>query len=159
MTSHPALQALVLPIMLYSMVLLSGCTVQSEAPECPYQDQSEPKGNAGCLILSEKGILVVERRLAHDLDFPGGTADDGESARCTAFRETFEETGHLVDVGEQMVIFEGGYRLFQCTTKTPEAPLMIHDRVEISRAFWRPVDQMSPDQWRFPKQFEQIQHQ
>ena len=141
---------------LFSLVFLSACSPQSVTPACPYQNKIEPEGNAGCLVVHQDQLMVVKRRFGDDLDLPGGTSDQGETARCTAFRETFEETGHIVQVGKWLATLGDGYRLYHCTTATPKMPLTVHDTIEIREAFWRRTEQLSPDEWRFPEQMEQI---
>lgn len=132
------------------LVFTSAYSWQSDSPECPYQEPYSAEANSGCLIVSDKGIMVVERRIDRSLDFPGGTSEQGESARCTAFRETFEETGHTVQVKEFLVEFDSGYHVYHCSTTTPEKPFVVHDKIEINRVYWQKVDQLPIDQWRFP---------
>jgi 8-oxo-dGTP pyrophosphatase MutT (NUDIX family) len=76
-------------------------------------------GNAGCFLVDKQKLLVVQ--VIHNgrgLDIPGGTSEKGESAQCTAARETFEETGLNVIVHELAHTF-GKFYLFPWRRLSP----------------------------------------
>jgi len=113
-------------------------------------------GNAGCFVLDKQKLLVVQ--VIHNgrgLDIPGGTSEKGESAQCTAARETLEETGLTVVVHELAHTF-GKFYLFRCELKDPSQADLVGTpkdfQLEIAKAFWLDVFQSDEKQWRFPKQ-------
>lgn len=120
-------------------------------------------GNAGCFVQEGNRLLVVENRLIGGrLTPPGGTAEAGESAQCTAFRETYEESGARVVVKGLLHRFENNFFLFRCSlkdrtlAKLKEMPVPPEFKGEISRAYWLDLSQSKPEQWRFPDQFPLI---
>lgn len=48
------------------------------------------------------------------LSLPGGSSEPGESAQCTAFRETWEETGLQLQPRELLEVFDTGFHLYRC---------------------------------------------
>jgi 8-oxo-dGTP pyrophosphatase MutT (NUDIX family) len=59
-----------------------------------------------CIFDSQGRVLCVRRNYGlHNWTTPGGGAKEGEVPQQTARRETFEETGFVISVGE----FIGGY--------------------------------------------------
>lgn len=112
-------------------------------------------GNAGCIIRYEDKVLVVQHRNSGSFDTPGGTSDEGETAQCTAHRETFEETGFNVEVGKLVGQAENGFRFYQCTLHSDFG----NDLTEFSVPPWssweiEKVRMLDPyetqaDQWRY----------
>jgi 8-oxo-dGTP pyrophosphatase MutT (NUDIX family) len=117
---------------------------------------------AGCLIATQDGFVMGINRLINRLQLPVGRHVVGESARHTAARETLEETGIEVEVGEvaleldnQRVVF------FFCRpvdTGIDFNNLKPRDRIEVSRAMVvNPITLETPDgdlvttPWRFPE--------
>lgn len=70
--------------------------------------------NAACVIRLGSKLLTVTHRLSGKYDLPGGTTDNVETPQCTAHRETWEETGFNVEVGEQLGINENGLQYYSC---------------------------------------------
>lgn len=61
---------------------------------------------AGAVIADDKGrVLLQKRGDTGKWGLPGGCMELGESAEETAVRETFEETGLVVEVGELIGIY------------------------------------------------------
>ncbi|CAE6957443.1 unnamed protein product [Symbiodinium natans] len=50
-------------------------------------------------------------------DIPGGQTNWQEPATRTAERETWEESGYPVEVGELLATVRGGFRIFRCSLK------------------------------------------
>lgn len=71
--------------------------------------------NAACIIRLDGKLLTVTHRSSGKYDVPGGTTDSVETPQCTAHRETWEETGFNVEVGEQLGINENGMQYYSCT--------------------------------------------
>lgn len=104
-------------VVILSACLLTACTTEApNAPICRIQEQhlEASEGNAGCIIRVGQRLLTIRHRYSGGLDVPGGTAQEGESAQCTAHRETWEETGFNVEVGEYLGETQLGLRLYSC---------------------------------------------
>ncbi|MDX1416209.1 MAG: NUDIX hydrolase [Candidatus Promineifilaceae bacterium] len=76
-------------------------------PECGYIHFTDPKVGVGVLLVQDRKILLVRRRMDPERgkwSIPAGFLDRGENPQETAVREAFEETGlevvieDLVDV-------------------------------------------------------------
>lgn len=99
-----------------SMTLMACDSPPPEPPICRISDAhlDDTIGNAGCFIRINNKLLTTGNRKTGKLDTPGGTANEGEIAQCTAHRETFEETGFNVEVGQLLGVADNGYRIYQC---------------------------------------------
>ncbi len=118
---------------------------------------------AGCLIATPSGFVMGINRLLNRLQLPAGRHLPGETARQTAARETREETGLDVAVGDRALALRERRVVFYFCTPTAEGPidylaLTPTDRVEISRVVVvNPVTMTTPDgetvetPWRFPQ--------
>jgi 8-oxo-dGTP pyrophosphatase MutT (NUDIX family) len=93
---------------------------------------------AGCLIVTPHGFVVGINRLLNRLQLPAGKHRVGESARQTAVRETYEETGLNVVAGSLAMTFDDAkVRFYHCTIANADidfAYLQPVDKVEVSRA-------------------------
>ena len=79
--------------------------------------------SAGCYIADEHGVVVTIGRLNGRLQLPAGSRESGESPPCTARRETLEETGLQVRVGEALEVSNNGrFVLYRCVPETPLDP-------------------------------------
>lgn len=66
---------------------------------------------AGCVIRKDDKILMVQekKKKVYGLwNFPAGRVDEGESIVEAAKREVLEETGFVVEVGEQVGMYHSG---------------------------------------------------
>ncbi|EDP60718.1 bifunctional NUDIX hydrolase/phosphatase PAP2 family protein [Vibrio sp. AND4] len=80
-------------------------------------DSYQPKG-ATCVIHNKDGqVVLVQDYLTRTLSLPGGYIDSGEELRAAAKRETFEETGLSVEVGDQLSI-DNNRVVFACHPST-----------------------------------------
>lgn len=137
-------------------VALSACT--DAAPPCPPQLISHPAASAGCLVVNDQRLLVIEG-LNSKISIPGGSGNKGEPAHCTAHRETWEETGFNVEPTQLIRVFDNGFHLYDCQwhgepqTQTPPFYL------EIKRAFWINAAQFDEVEWRFPAQAQWLKAQ
>ena len=136
-----------LPLVFASLV--SGCTTPS--PDCAQLEQDQAVGNAGCLVLRPGAVLLVQQRLGGAWGIPGGTAEPGERAACTAARETREETGLEVRVLEHLQVMDNGFHIFRCEVAIAAALAPV-DGLEIQAAAWIPHDERPSLPWRFPAQ-------
>lgn len=123
---------------------------------CPYDSEQAPVANAGCLAVDQGRILVIEQR-SGVLSIPGGTSEPGEGARCTAYRETYEETGLKLAIGPLLEVFANGFHLYQCTYVDRKQVLAPKDLLEVRGASWRRPETVDGSRWRFPGQWPQLQ--
>jgi len=125
-----------------------------EQINCDYGHGDSKPAHAGCFVV-HNGRLLAER-LTYDrekLDVPGGQTNWNEPARCTAYRETYEETGYLVAPRELLAVVRNGFHLYRCELLRPE-PLKGHDH-EISWVGWLSAGEVASNaaqgMWRFPE--------
>ena len=120
----------------------------------PCNIPSELVGNAGCLIMHGDQFLVARHRKKDKWNLPGGTAERGESAQCTAARETWEELGLEVEVGALLRQQENGFYLFSCSLRPsqyqPSYTVPLSGIMEVSRISWLSVEDVTADDWRYP---------
>lgn len=115
------------------------------------QDENAP-AHAGCFIVRGGRLLTV--KLTYDgqkYDIPGGQSTWHESARETAVRETWEESGYRVRAGRLLARVRNDFHIFHCYLLASE-PEKGHDH-EISEVNWFTMDkvqQLANDhEWRF----------
>lgn len=113
-------------------------------------------GNAGCLVVRSGAVLMVQQRLSGGWALPGGTAENGERAACTAARETREETGLTVQVQQHLLTLDNGFNIFRCNYTGEQAPAP-QDRMEIRGVAWHDARQRAALSWRFDAQRDQIE--
>ena len=109
------MQHALLPLLVFISVLSSSVFAQQNRdsqPIKPYQ----PKG-ATCVLHNGEGqVVLVQDYLTRTLSLPGGYIDSDETFQAAAKRETYEETGINVDVGEQLDIDDNRV-VFACQPK------------------------------------------
>ena len=89
-------------------------------PACGYVHFTDPKVGVGVLVVEAGRLLLVRRAIEPERgkwSLPAGFLDQGEDPRATAARETLEETGLVVVVGELVDVFynppgRGGASIF-----------------------------------------------
>ncbi len=134
--------------------LLAGCVAES-APGCPPIVAPAQAPSAGCLAIRDGGVLLVEN-LSGKLSPPGGSANDGESAQCTAFRETWEETGLLLEPEQLLDVFDTGFHLYLCNHHATSGDIDPPTRLEVRDAFYLAPSDFDRWEWRFPGQAQVI---
>ena len=82
---------------------------------------------------------------------PGGSVAAGESARCGAEREVFEETGLAARARELAIIFENGFHLYCCEVPASVEP-RIRRRLEVADVMWWNLEALPDGTWRYPGQ-------
>ncbi len=99
---------------LFTLALLAGCAASGAA------GSDARVRSAGCYIPTPAGVVMNVGRFNGKLQLPAGARQAGESPECTARRETYEETGLEVDVGERVAERKGGrFVLFRCVPRQP----------------------------------------
>jgi len=71
-----------------------------ECPPCPRELQNRPGRVAAACALTRNNKIYFIQHSNGLYDLPGGGRNSGESSPCVAFRETCEETGLIVEVGD-----------------------------------------------------------
>eukprot|EP00913_Durusdinium_trenchii_P025868 g24275.t1 len=91
------------------------CFVAQLAVVAATAHQDAPPSHAGCFVSNGTTMLAV--KLTYDgylFDIPGGRTDGHEPAQRTAERETFEESGYQVSIGELLATVRGGFNIYKC---------------------------------------------
>ena len=117
-----------LTVALVACAAVSGC---KQAPkmnfaDCALDPSTKPimdAESAGCILMVD-GALLVERvagtgESAGKVTPPGGSVASGESARCSAVRQTYEEMGLRVKAGKLFGVWRNNYHLFICSIIDP----------------------------------------
>ncbi len=128
-------------------LLMLGC--QKESVACRTNVLVDAAGNAGCWAVSEGQLLMVKQR-SGKYSFPGGTSEPGESAQCTAHRETWEEAGVDVLVAKLKHQFDNGFYLFDCHAERVAAKTL--NWAEVEEVVWVNPQTIAEHDWRFPYQ-------
>ena len=142
-----------------SMLLAAGVGLMACADppqDCGQLPVDVSTGNAGCLVVDGERWLLVQQRLGEAWAIPGGTAQAGERAACTAARETREETGIEVRVTARLAVLDNGFHVYACVAPegVPPLPRDVH---EIRAAAWKSPAERQQLDWRFPAQPAQLQ--
>lgn len=137
-------------------LMVMACSVTACGPTpplCPDHSKTPIAPSAGCLNISAQSLLVV-KQLNGKLSIPGGKSQPSESARCSAHRETWEETGLNLMPGELITVFDTGFHLFHCERHAGSGKIDPPPRIEVRSAFYLPVTEFNQVEWRFPEQEE-----
>lgn len=130
------------------LLLLAGCG--EVAPPCSNSSSLESAPSAGCLISDQRGALLV-KSWSDEWALPGGSVAAGESARCGAEREVFEETGLAARAGELAFVFDNGFHLYWCAVPASAEP-RIHRPLEVADVTWWKLQKLPNGTWRYPGQ-------
>lgn len=141
------------PVCAVLLLALVGCSGGSGV--CPVSGKGDQAPSAGCFTTSAEGLLLVQG-LDSRVSLPGGSSRTGESAQCTAFRETWEETGLQLQPRELLQIFSTGFHLYRCERGERSGEIDPPPRWEVQAAFYLPPDQFDRYVWRFEDQKEQL---
>jgi 8-oxo-dGTP diphosphatase len=96
--------------------------------------------------------LLLVQSLNGKLSPPGGSSESGESAQCTAFRETWEETGLRLQPRELLEVFDTGFHLYRCERDAHSGEIDPPTRLEVRAAFFLPAARFDSYEWRFSDQ-------
>ena len=131
------------------LLMLGACSAQADR-SCPYDGEPDYAIAAGCLTVVHGKMLVVDSRTG-GLTPPGGKSKEGESAQCTAHRETYEETGLDLFPRELLAVFETGFHLYSCDIHAGSGHIK-PAVMEVKRGFWLDLSDFDSVQWRYPGQ-------
>ncbi len=143
-----------------ALLLLFALPVTADCPRVPGKEDDR-RANAGCLIIQDSKVLLLTHRWGGKLGLPGGTLEAGELAQCTAWRETREEAGLTVAVGERLAVMTNGFHVYRCYPQAPmdtsqAVPVPRSGKTEVSAIGWYELSSLSKEGWRFYYQFEQF---
>lgn len=130
------------------VLFLAACT--ESVPPCYFKGQPLQAVSAGCLVVSDEKLLLVQMPGAK-FSPPGGSVDAAESAQCAAERETFEEAGVAVQAQELAHTFDNGFHLFWCVP-VDGTETHVTRPLEITSASWYTSAEFAQLRWRFPGQ-------
>jgi 8-oxo-dGTP pyrophosphatase MutT (NUDIX family) len=139
------------------VLLLQACTAATPGCSIVAGEAHVVEGNAGCLVERNREMLVVRHLMSGKLGMPAGYGEPGESAQCTAHRETWEEAGLAVRVGE--LLWEdpkNDFFLFACRLADKRSVSPGSDAAEIAAVLWLDPHGIEPSQWRFPDQWPHV---
>ena len=142
---------------LFILVAL-GLLACSEPPKCKFTGDSDDEANAGCLVIYNNKVLIIEDYNGL-FSLPGGGKNAGEIPQCTAEREVWEETGIEVKANRRLETFNNGFQLFSCevvraqVTNAPAKPWQF----EVAAIHWIGDGEFGGKKWRFPEQVELIE--
>lgn len=135
-----------------AITCLQGC---EKPPACSYTGFEKVEANAGCLVVNDNKLLLVEGNNGA-ISLPGGGTDTGEAAQCTAEREVWEETGIKVKANELVNVFDNGFHVYSCSIIDTQNQQLDGEnrpfRHEVGKVHWLGVDDFENKQWRFPDQ-------
>jgi 8-oxo-dGTP pyrophosphatase MutT (NUDIX family) len=136
-------------LLLTGLIAMHGCA--DGAPPCAFVGKAHSAPSAGCFVVSDDGLLVVQG-FNEKLSPPGGSSQPGESAQCTAFRETWEETGLRLQPQSLLHVFDTGFHLYRCERDATSGQINPPPRFEVRGAFYLSADRFDAYAWRFPEQ-------
>jgi undecaprenyl-diphosphatase len=126
---------------------------------------TDAQASAGCLIRLGDRALLVRDAWSRRLSLPGGGGEPGENARQTAVRETLEETGLRVRVGETLRQWPW-FTIFSCEPEERVTLLTFADGVrlipppsslnEIEEVVAADPSLVPARDWRFPDQADAV---
>ncbi len=147
--ARAARRALIVPVVL----LLAGCAAQ--VPPCPFTGKPDYALSAGCLAVVHGRVLVVES-IYGGVTPPGGKSLEGESAQCTAHRETWEETGLDLLPRQLVHVFDTGFHLYYCEIHAGSGRIELGPGKEVEGWRWLSVEDFDKVRWRFAGQGDEL---
>ena len=150
-------------IFIIILFIFAACNENGPMTQCKLTKgfHYDMQGNAGCLVIENDKMLLVRDFISGKLGPPGGGNEDHETAPCTAARETYEEAGLEVRVGQLLGTFgKGNFYLFRCyALKQPvslRAPVPFLGFSEIEEVLWLDPNLTQAKDWRFTSQYDDM---
>ncbi len=137
-------------VLVTGLAAVVGCEART-TPPCPGFGSEQRADSAGCFAMQDGKLLVVQDFRGR-LSPPGGNARGGEPAQCTAFRETWEETGLQLAPGRLLEVFDTGFHLYQCEHHASSGAIEPPPRLEVRDAFYLEPADFDEWEWRYPGQ-------
>lgn len=121
-----------------------------------------------CYIQADDQVVFVDELLTKRLSLPGGTIEDNESPKVTAKRETWEETGIIVSVLEELVQTETAV-VYHCQPDSGVVAFSAQNAkgyhvlpgwyapsygLEVSQVYLANPNYISKKEYRYPEQFK-----
>jgi len=138
-------------------MLLTLVACSDSSPACPATGKAELAPSAGCFATSDQRLLMVQG-LNGEISLPGGSSQPGESAQCTAFRETWEETGLRLQPRELLEVFDTGFHLYRCEHDALSGVIDPPLRFEVRAVRYLSADQFHTYEWRFKEQQQTLKN-
>lgn len=152
----PSLVDKIKQLIVLGLAIINVACINTTTPDCPtFKGPEHQSPSAGCIVIKDRQLLVVENH-SGKLSIPGGGTEAGESAQCSAHRETYEETGLDVIPKELIHVFDNGFHIYHCQLHAESGEITIIRPIEISRAFWLSPQEFNQHTWRFPGQEKMI---
>lgn len=138
------------------------------APNTAVSNMANPYKGALCLIKADDKIVLVKEIITKQLSIPGGTIKPAEPPQLAAQRETWEETGIVVTVGEELGHTDKAI-FFDCVSSSEiiayqhqnsmggyELPVWFAPDygVEVSSAMLIDPSYVNSEQYRYPKEWD-----
>ncbi len=123
-----------------------------------------------CVVRADNQIVLVDELITGQLSLPGGTVVSGEPPSVAAQRETWEEAGLSVTVGDVLGYTDSAV-VYDCVSDSEvisykarnelggfELPIWFapHYGVEVSRAMLLPPTELQANEYRYPEQWSEI---
>ncbi|USD42440.1 phosphatase PAP2 family protein [Vibrio sp. SCSIO 43135] len=153
-------------------VLAVGCISLLFSTLSTANETALPEGIKGslCIVRADDRLVLVNEILTKQISLPGGTISSGEDPKLTAQRETWEETGLVVTVGDVLGYSETAV-MYDCVSDSDviaydfnnaldahELPIWFapHYGVEVSGAMLLDPSKLKDSDYRYPEQWPVI---
>nr|WP_282437329.1 NUDIX domain-containing protein [Vibrio amylolyticus] len=133
-------------------------------------DMPDSIRGALCIVNADDKIVLVNEILTKKISLPGGTINPGEAPSLTAQRETWEETGLVVTVGDVLGYTDTAV-IYDCVSESEiiayefnndfdgnTMPIWFapHYGVEVSSAMLLSPTKLPYERYRYPEQWDAI---